>query len=323
MMIQSDSIELKESYNSHLSVFAKENIDSSTLSLPLPLSSKKFTTSTTNTQSSSCNVAKNKADIINSPIINVYMIYFGYSSSDYFENSKSINSTASIIQRYIENVGGSTYSNMLTNFQVTNQMAYKGSAFLWNRNMTALTDSAVTNLIGQAITQNKWTVESNAIYQFIFRGDITYKSNTLYGQGWGSYWCGFHSSATFNNQNYLYSVVGDVKFASPDVQIGCFAGIYLGYANKKVFTWSGAAPHPAPQSMNNSAVSKHIQPYFGNYFVSPNHNMFADAIIYTMSHELFETATNPRGQGYYSVAGSCGEFILLLSCNLQYYFILL
>lgn len=255
----------------------------------------------------SCSLSANGGVIMNGPAINVYTIFFGHSEADYSHDAANTNSTAAVVNRFVSNVGHSQYANILTHYQITDNIVFKGTGFLSNKNVTSLTDSLVSSLIGQAIIKYNWPYDSNGIYSFIFRGDISYKSDALYGEGWGSYWCGFHASTTINGKNLLYAVVGDPAFANPTVQIGCFAGIYLGYANKTVFHWSGAEPYPAPQSMKNPSLPNRIGKYFGSYFVSPNNNMFADAVVYTLSHEITEVATNPRQNGWFSTSGSCSK----------------
>ena len=115
-----------------------------------------------------------------------------------------------------------------------------------------MNDSFVVYTIISNINKGIFPHETNAIYSFIFRGDVEFTLND--GSKWLQNWCGYHSSFVLSNGQIIkYLVVGDTNFASASDAYLC-------------------------EELNS--------------INSPNKNGGADAIVNIYAHEMVEIITN-------------------------------
>lgn len=224
---------------------------------------------------------------------NVYVTYITSKPGFYTSNSLQV----TLLQSFITGLSLSPYAQLLTKFPQGTNTTVKGSDkfnyvgyAISPTAVTTLTDKDVAINLNKVIVTQKWPYDKKGLYIVIFSGEIQYTSATT-GSGWNQPggWCGFHMLTNVGGHSIQVLTVGDetgVTDSSEITQAAC-AGIYLGQlgAGSWNYKWTGAIADCTSSS-------------YGCSFVAPN-DKYVDAMISVVSHEIFETITNPNGKGWY------------------------
>lgn len=243
-----------------------------------------FASSTTST-SSSCPVPEVGPTYHNGATmkgtVGLFNIFVGKSFNDYkipYLNNKAT-STAGIIENFASTFSESTYAKIHATYNSATKFTYNGTYFYNVPNSwTTLQDIDVDLIIQQSIQNAGWKTSTNSIYNFIFRGDLTYSATRIGGLQWNNYWCGYHIQlTTIPSLNKVpITIIGDESFVSDtSLQPGCM----LQYASQSSVKYVSDV-HPAA-------------------FTPPNGNKYADAIVSVYAHEVAEAVTDPYGDAWY------------------------
>lgn len=222
--------------------------------------------------------------------LNVYVTYITSKPGYYTSSSQSV----TLIQSFITGLSMSPYAQLLTQFpqglnttvRGASKFNFAGNAY-FNTPVTTLDDKTLATYLNQVIVTNKWPFDKKGLYIVVFSGDIKYSSATT-GSNWNTGWCGFHMLTNVGGHNIQVLPVGDeslVVDSTMKTQAAC-AGIYLGQlgAGSWNYKWTGAIADCSSS--------------YGCSFIPPN-DMFIDSMISVISHEIFETVTDPNGRGWY------------------------
>jgi len=140
-----------------------------------------------------CDVTAGTSGKVMSAPMTLYHIYIGKTAADYASGVK-FRTVIDSLAVGLQNTPGSPYMNILSGYTDTlgNTATRKftfGGAYVYVNSSSTLTPATVAIAIGAAIKSNTGILmDTNAMYQVIFRGDYTYcKSAT---SCWGSNWCG-------------------------------------------------------------------------------------------------------------------------------------
>lgn len=219
----------------------------------------------------------------NGPVMHSYTAYLVYwLPQGYSYDALGASSYERITSSYFQDVGGSAYYNIATQYwdytngPITNSVALGGT---WvdthpyphaATRADPLTDGDISTEVTTAIAANNWTVDSNhAVFVFTGYGaeicdDSLYKSCSFSPNN--TAFCGYHS----------YIPTGTLNSAQP---------IYAEIVDNQ--TCVGAlSDHPT---------------------AGPNGDRVADAVIPYISHEQFESATDPYITAWYQSPVATGE----------------
>jgi hypothetical protein len=185
----------------------------------------------------------------------VYYIYYGNWSTD--------PNAAGILANFANNLNGSGYYNILTQYyqgSAPNQSFVANSVSLAKAvtstytaaNPTNLSDSDIQNIVSWAISHDGLPTDANGMYFVLTAVGVGESSGFL------TQYCGWHTAAVINNTWIKYSFVGDAGNSS-----GCSV-------------------------------------QFGS---SPNGDPPVDAMISVIAHELSETVTDPLLNAWYDSSG--------------------
>lgn len=131
--------------------------------------------------------------------VNLYNIYYGSSN------------TQALIDYFAANIGNSAWYTTMKHYSgggkaISGTVSFVTSKYI-SSTVTTLTDSAIKNTLAGLFFAKTLTADSDGIYAFIFKGDITFN-------GWLSQWCGYHSFFTYNGKTIKYFVAGDSSFST-------------------------------------------------------------------------------------------------------------
>jgi len=126
----------------------------------------------------------------------LYHIYIGKTAADYASGVK-FRTVIDSLAVGLQNTPGSPYMNILSGYTDTlgNTATRKfifGGAYVYVNASSTLTEGTVANAIGAAISSTNAGIlmDTNAMYQIMFRGDYSYCTPAGVTDCWGSYWCG-------------------------------------------------------------------------------------------------------------------------------------
>jgi hypothetical protein len=203
--------------------------------------------------------------------VNVYYIWYGDWRKD--------KATQDTLTHFISHLGGSPYFNINTTYydyevgpngtklvkdRVINGVHYMGSTNDYYSYGVNLTDDNVGLVIQNAVTEGRLPLDHNGVYYVLTSADVT----EITAGGFCNTFCGFHG------------------FWQPAGALGNLIGAYVGHPARcpDVCTYTtGAPPTLVPQ---------------------PNNNTPADGMVSTVSHELFESVTDPFGDGWIDPYGN-------------------
>jgi hypothetical protein len=146
--------------------------------------------------------------------VSLYNIYYGNFSSSESTRMKYL------VDFFAQNLGGSSWYNIMTAYYqvingvttyASNDLRFGGSiSIAVSSRKGSLSDSDVRAAISNAISGKTLPLDSNAVYTFIFRGDINFDGWVGFG-GQSPRWCGYHSTFNYNKTGVVihYSVIGD------------------------------------------------------------------------------------------------------------------
>lgn len=234
------------------------------------------------------NVAYHGGKMVNSRI-NVYAMFFGANSADYF--SETVSKTAPpIFSRFVQGLTSSTYANIFSHYNADNQFTYNAPFFGYSTGVV-LSDDTVPGYLQYAITQNNWPYDDNAVFLFIFRGDFSYESSIA--GTYGKDWCSFYANMTVtdsNNVRHKVSIIpiGDPYFGSATTKAKCNS-LYSPLTSSSGFVYTGAGPS------DDELLGFQENPTFK----SVNGNQYADSMINSLSGSLAGVLTNRNSLGFY------------------------
>lgn len=210
-----------------------------------------------------------------SPPVNIYLIFYTQYKSDY-----TTSNTPSVLRTFCQYFGSSSYANIFTYYNVTNQFKYQGvTQIVAPASTLTVTDSTVGSVLSSAISSSfSSTYDNNGIYVVVFNGNFHYQSSKNGNKKWGADWCSFAGNFTVNGRNLLAIPIGDASFLNTSTTY-----------NNNVRAKCGGG---------NSG------PYGAQNFGSPNKNVFADSIVATLSVTLFNSLTSWNRTGWYSTCSS-------------------
>jgi len=131
---------------------------------------------------------------------NVYYIWYGNWSG---------NSATAILTDFAQNIGASPYFNINTTFydganrKVPNVVNYLQSTNDDYSKGTALSDSAIQNVVADAIGSGRLPKDTNGVYFVLTSADVNATS------GFCTQYCGWHTHATIGGMDVKYSFVGN------------------------------------------------------------------------------------------------------------------
>src|SRR5579862_983228 len=135
----------------------------------------------------------------------IYYIYYGNWSVD--------TNAAGILNNYANNLMGSGYYNILTQYYqnssspsyISNSVVLSGSttSTYVAANPTNLTDSDISGIVQAAINNHSLPLDANALYFVLTAPGVGESSGFL------TQYCGWHTATFFNNTWIKYSFVGD------------------------------------------------------------------------------------------------------------------
>lgn len=159
--------------------------------------------------------------------INLYNIYCGN-----FTGSASVRATTALVDYFATHFGSSSLYNVISAYtgrrnssspltRLSASLRFAGSTTVLPSAVgpnTTLSRLVVMKQIVSVLRSNRFPVDENGIYTFIFRGDLTYS-------GFLTDWCGFHSHIPIFFKSYnisiKYAVVGDVGTAPVESRYAC------------------------------------------------------------------------------------------------------
>jgi len=130
----------------------------------------------------------------------VYYIWYGNWSG---------NSAVTILTDLANNIGGSPYFNINSTYTnsagtpITNAVSYGGSTTDNYSRGTRLSDTAIRNVVSDAITSGRLPKSTNGIYFVLTSQDVTATS------GFCTQYCGWHTHATISGSDIKYAFVGN------------------------------------------------------------------------------------------------------------------
>ncbi|MEN3332780.1 MAG: hypothetical protein V7641_2145 [Blastocatellia bacterium] len=130
----------------------------------------------------------------------VYYIWYGNWSG---------NTAVSILTDLANSIGGSPYFNINSTYTnsagtpITNSVGYGGSTTDNYSRGTRLSDTAIRNIVSDAITSGRLPKSTNGIYFVLTSQDVTATS------GFCTRYCGWHTHATISGSDIKYSFVGN------------------------------------------------------------------------------------------------------------------
>ena len=130
----------------------------------------------------------------------VYYIWYGNWSG---------NSAMTILPDLASTIGGSDYFNINTtyyngsNVHVTNAVSYQGSTTDNYSRGTSLSDSAIQQVVADAINAGSLAKDPNGVYFVLTSADVTASS------GFCTQYCGWHTHGTISGVDIKYSFVGN------------------------------------------------------------------------------------------------------------------
>jgi hypothetical protein len=130
----------------------------------------------------------------------IYYIWYGNWSG---------NTATTILTDFANNIGGSPYYNINTtyyngsNARVSNAVTYAGSTSVAYPYGTSLTDTAIRNVVADAINSNALPEDTNGVYFVLTSADVTASS------GFCTSYCGWHTYTTVTGPSIKYSFVGN------------------------------------------------------------------------------------------------------------------
>jgi hypothetical protein len=131
---------------------------------------------------------------------NAYYIWYGNWSG---------NSATTILPSFVGSIGGSPYFNINTtyyngsNIKVSNSVHLAGTTTDSYSQGTALSDTAVQNVVAAAINQGRLPQDTNAVYFVLTSADDNETS------GFCTQYCGWHTHGTIAGTDIKYSFVGN------------------------------------------------------------------------------------------------------------------
>jgi hypothetical protein len=131
---------------------------------------------------------------------NVYYIWYG---------NWSQNTATTILTNLAQSIGGSPYFNINTtyyngsNIHVSNSVKYvKSTTDNYSRG-TSLSDSAIAQVVSNAITSGALPKDTNGIYFVLTSADVTASS------GFCTQYCGWHTYGTLSGTTIKYAFIGN------------------------------------------------------------------------------------------------------------------
>ena len=125
------------------------------------------------------------------------------------------NTAPTILNNLANNIGGSPRYNINTtysdasNVNITNSVTLGGSTSVAYPYGKALSDLQIQSVVSTAISTGAVPTDVNGVYFVLTSKDVTATS------GFGTQYCGWHSSATIAATNIKYAFVGDASKIAP------------------------------------------------------------------------------------------------------------
>jgi hypothetical protein len=119
------------------------------------------------------------------------------------------NTAPTILTDFAQHIGGSPYFNINTtyyngsNAHVSNSVSYGGSTSDNYSRGTSLSDSAIQQVVSDAITSGRLVKDTSAVYFVLTSADVTASS------GFCTQYCGWHTHGTIGGSDIKYSFVGN------------------------------------------------------------------------------------------------------------------
>ncbi|WP_406666401.1 hypothetical protein [Gallaecimonas sp. GXIMD1310] len=141
---------------------------------------------------------------------NVYYIWYG--------NWSSYASAQTILPDLMPGLSGSSIYNINTSYtdsnnaHVANSVNLAGQVADSGSQGTVLNDAAIQTIVTNAINNLGLPMDTNAVYFVLTAPDVQETS------GFGTQYCGWHTSASINGQTVKYAFVGDAETQAPS---GC------------------------------------------------------------------------------------------------------
>ena len=214
----------------------------------------------------------------NGPVMTSMTIYYDFwlpTGQHYESNTAGDANYENLLIRFAQDLGGSQYHNLATQYSgtngtITNNVTFGGS---WVDTSTAyphagttgdpLQDSDIQAEVHNAVVTNGWTEDTNHIVAvFTANGIQECNGSTCTYTGGGNGFCAYHNDWTDGSNDSLYA--------------------FMAFDN---FTHVSGYTCVAGQTSNDT------DPNRGAY---PNGDVSADAEVNTLSHELIEANTDPH-----------------------------
>ncbi len=134
--------------------------------------------------------------------VNVYIIWYGNWSG---------NTATTIVPEFLSHLGGSPYWHINTTYHdgsnvfINDIVTLKGQTTDNYSHGSALSDSAIADIVKTAVTGKKLPADQNALYFVLTSKDVNETS------GFCTAYCGWHNHASYKGGDYKYSFVGDAS----------------------------------------------------------------------------------------------------------------
>jgi hypothetical protein len=130
----------------------------------------------------------------------VYFIWYGNWASS---------SATTILADWAKSLGGSSYFSINTTYydgsnrKVSNSVTFGGAVFDNYSLGSTLSDNSIYTIVATAIANGSLPLDANGVYFVLTSADVAETS------GFCTQYCGWHSSATFNNVSSQFAFVGN------------------------------------------------------------------------------------------------------------------
>jgi uncharacterized repeat protein (TIGR01451 family) len=230
------------------------------------------------------NITNGSGNVMRNTVI--YYDFWLPTGQHYESNSAGDTAYENLLIRFANDVGGSQYTNMLTQYNggngsVTDSVSFGGS---WVDSATAyphlgttgdpLTDSDIQNEVHNAVSTNGWTEDGNHIVAvFTANGIQECMGGTCTYTGGGNGFCAYHYNFSDGGHDSIYAFMAFDNFTHV-ANYTCVAGDTFG---------------------DNDP----------NRNIYPNNDVSADAEVNTFSHELGEAIVDPHPNQNGEVGDAC------------------
>lgn len=211
---------------------------------------------------------------------NIYLIWYGNWSN---------NTTTTIIPDLISGLNGSSYYGINSSYydvsdagvysHITNSIVLAGTTYdSYSQGTTMAAGIGAANAVIHALN-NGFPIDNNGIYVVLASSDVQETQIQDGGSGCTAY-CGYHNPLPLYNSNNQYINTIEFAFINPNSTNIC-------------------------NSSNSSNYGSCSQAINLGQTITPNSNLWADAIANIFAHEISESITDPSPSGWNN--GPTGE----------------